>query len=141
MYTSNALLFPEDAIPVLEDKRGNQWQELIRHVTNLPPQHEERLAFMLFMMRFNGCIDCETDCYRAMRGCHACSLQSLRRFKGNDDELLAGYEEALADIRKFSKSNQKLRMVSEVIPFQHSLPFTNKSEEKSIIQDVALASI
>ena len=64
MYTENALLFPEDAIPLLEDKRGWQWQQLVQRVEDLPAQHEERLAFMLFMMRMNGCMDCETDCYR-----------------------------------------------------------------------------
>ena len=34
-----------------------------------------------------------------MRGCTACARQTLRRFKGSDDELLALYEKALAEWR------------------------------------------
>ncbi len=101
MYTNNSLLFPEDAIPILEDKRGYQWQQLVRRVQALPADHEARLAFMLCMMRLNGCMDCETDCYRAMRGCYACSLQNLRRYKGSDEELLGEYEKALDDVRDY----------------------------------------
>jgi hypothetical protein len=29
-----------------------------------------------------------------MRGCLACTQQTLRRFKGSDDELLQAYQEA-----------------------------------------------
>ncbi|MCY4009668.1 MAG: hypothetical protein OXF22_07975 [Anaerolineaceae bacterium] len=141
MYTNNALLFPEDAIPILEDKRGRIWRSLVKRVIDLPHQHEERLAFMLFMMRLNGCIDCETDCYRAMRGCHACSLQSLRRYKGTDEELLSSYQEALADIRHYSKSNQQFQLFYEDAPIQQHLPISIQPNQKPAISDLALASL
>ena len=141
MYTNNALLFPEDAIPLLEDKRGWQWQQLVQRVEDLPPQHEERLAFMLFMMRMNGCMDCETDCYRAMRGCHACSLQSLRRYKGSDDELLAGFESALTDVREFAQVDQSQRLCRERPPFQHTLPLAQLPQASPALRGLALASV
>lgn len=145
MYTDNALLFPEEAIPVLEDKRGYRWQELVQRVRELPEQHEERLAFMLFMMRLNGCMDCETDCYRAMRGCVACSLQSLRRYKGSDDELLAGFARALADIREYALENA-LQNAGDSFsllfpPTQHSLPLMPARIPAPAFGEVALASI
>ena len=141
MYTDNALLFPEDAIPLLEDKRGWQWQQLVQRIESLPPQHEERLAFMLFMMRLNGCMDCETDCYRAMRGCHACSLQSLRRYKGSDDELLAGFENALVDIREYSQTSRNQGLCRQRPPYQHCLPFVLSSNNNPTVHHIALASI
>ena len=101
MYTDNNILFPHDAIPALRNARGPEWQQLVTHVMTLPPDHEETLAFMLLMIRLDGCLSCETDSYRAMRGCAPCALQSLRRFKGDDAELLKKYQEALRDIREF----------------------------------------
>ena len=108
MYTDNALLFPHHAIRALRSSRGKAWQELVDHVASQPETHEETLAFMLMMIRLNGCTSCETDSYRAMRGCSACALQTLRRYKGTDEELLLAYQQALADIQEFALSNPPL---------------------------------
>ncbi len=108
MYTNNELMFPHYVIPSLRKLRGPQWQELVDHVTSLTEFHEETLAFMLMMVRLNGCVSCETDSYRAMRGCAACAHQTLRRYKGEDDELIAAYEQALADVRKFAENHPKV---------------------------------
>jgi hypothetical protein len=104
MYTDNALMFPHRAIASLRSTRGRQWQTLCDRVLALPETHEETLAFMLMMIRLNGCLGCETDSYRAMRGCAACAQQTLRRYKGSDEELLAAFEVALRDIRDFAVS-------------------------------------
>jgi hypothetical protein len=37
-----------------------------------------------------------------MRGCTACSQQTLRRFKGEDHELLEIFKTALKDVREFA---------------------------------------
>jgi hypothetical protein len=36
-----------------------------------------------------------------MRGCKACSKQSLRRYKGSDLELLSIYQQALEDVQQY----------------------------------------
>ena len=108
MYTDNALLFPHHAIRALQQSRGPEWQALVKRVASLPETHEETLAFMLMMIRLNGCTGCETDSYRAMRGCSACALQTLRRYKGTDEEILLSYKEALNDIHEFALSNPPL---------------------------------
>ncbi len=107
MYTDNELLFPRHVIPTLKRLRGPKWKELVERVETLPENHEETLAFMLMMIRIDGCMACETDSYRAMRGCTACAHQTLRRFKGSDEELLALYESALQDIRLFAEQQSK----------------------------------
>src|SRR5215203_2358551 len=84
MYADNELLFPYHAIPSLKKLRGPRWQALVERVMCLPETHEETLALMLMMVRLNGCVSCETDSYRAMKGCSACAIQTLRRFKGED---------------------------------------------------------
>ena len=94
MYAENELLFPANIIPRLHRNRGAAWQSLVEQVSDLPEDHPESLAFSLMMIKLNGCLNCETDSYRAMRGCTACTQQTLRRFKGSDDELLQAYSEA-----------------------------------------------
>jgi hypothetical protein len=111
MYTENALLFPHHVIAGLHSLRGEAWRKLVERVASLPETHEETLAFMLMMIRMNGCMACETDSYRAMRGCTACAHQTLRRFKGEDEDLLGLYEDALADVRDFSRDNPALNIL------------------------------
>jgi hypothetical protein len=108
MYTNNELMFPHNVIPSLKKLRGPEWQALVERITPLSEFHEETLAFMLMMVRLNGCVACETDSYRAMKGCAACAHQTLRRYKGDDDELIAAFEQALADVRKFAATHPKI---------------------------------
>ncbi|MEZ4670402.1 MAG: hypothetical protein R3E39_21045 [Anaerolineae bacterium] len=112
MYTDNEILFPHQVIPTLRKIRGPQWQALVERVIKLPETHEETLAFMLMMIRVNGCMACETDSYRAMRGCTACAQQTLRRYKGNDEELLAEFEKALKDVRAYAEHHSDMGIIS-----------------------------
>jgi hypothetical protein len=101
MYAENEILFPPYAIPQLKEIRGDVWRELVERTTRLPEDHPECLAFSLMMIRLDGCLSCETDSYRAMRGCVACAQQTLRRFKGSDEELLQRFNKALSDVQVF----------------------------------------
>lgn len=103
MYANNDILFPYHVIATLKNLRGEVWQNLVRQVMDQPQNDERTLAFMLMMVRLNGCMTCETDSYRAMRGCATCTRQTLRRFKGSDEELVTMYEQALFDIRQFAQ--------------------------------------
>jgi hypothetical protein len=102
MYAENEILFPYNVIPTLRRVRGEKFQALVERVMAGSQLHDETLAFMLMMVRLNGCISCETDSFRAMKGCAACAMQTLRRYKGDDDELIAQFEQALAEIRDYA---------------------------------------
>ena len=112
MYAENEILFPPHAISKLRKARGERWQELVDGVLRLPEDHPQSLAFSLMMIRLNGCMTCETDSYRAMRGCTPCALQTLRRFKGSDDELLKRFEKSLAEVQDYIE-DQGLEVPSE----------------------------
>jgi len=114
MYTSNDLLFPYHAIPSLRRLRGSKWQQLVERVLTLPENHEETIALMMTMIRLNGCMSCETDSYRAMRGCAACALQTLRRYKGSDEEILDLFHDALRDVQIFADDNPNVNILREV---------------------------
>jgi len=110
MYAKNELMFPHYAIAFLRDARGKEWQDLVDRVVALPETHPEVLAFMLMMVRVNGCMPCETDSYRAMRGCTACALQTLRRYKEPDEDLLRMYQEALSDVQGYLDHAQPVKL-------------------------------
>jgi hypothetical protein len=101
MYTRNELLFPYHVIPLLRQVRGETWRTLINSLVDAAEDDPRTLALMLLMIRLNGCLSCETDSFRAMRGCATCALQTLRRFKGSDDELLTQYQQALTEIQSY----------------------------------------
>lgn len=109
MYATNELMFPAYVIPELADSRGQEWHDLITRLSALPETDVEVLAFMLMMIRLNGCMECETDSYRAMRGCSACALQTLRRYKGPDRDLLNAYHNALQDMKNYLERTGRTR--------------------------------
>src|SRR5215213_5976805 len=112
MYTNNDLMFPHNVIPSLKNLRGPEWESLVDRITMQTEFHDETLAFMLMMVRLNGCVACETDSYRAMRGCAACAHQTLRRYKGDDAELITLFEQALADVHKFAEAHPRVGILS-----------------------------
>lgn len=111
MYTDNELYFPIEVIASLQDLRGPVWQALVKDVMQHDDTHESVLAFTLMMVRLNGCLACETDSYRAMRGCALCTFQTLRRYKGTDDDLHQLYQKALQDIRQFAQDSREFSYI------------------------------
>ncbi len=108
MYAKNELMFPPYVIPMLRDQRGAEWQRLVDRVLSVEEDHPEALAFCLMMIRLDGCMECETDSFRAMRGCAPCAIQTLRRYKGNDRDLLKLHKAAQKDVDEFLERKQKL---------------------------------
>jgi hypothetical protein len=106
MYVNTEIMFPPSVIPALRDvlADGADWRALVDGVARLDETEPESLAFSLMMIRLNGCLDCETDSFRAMRGCAACALQTVRRYRGNQRELLKLYKSALHDVKAYLAS-------------------------------------
>lgn len=105
MYNPDTeLLFPSRVIPALRDLRGKNWGKLVDKVSNQETIQPDHLAFVLLMVRLDGCVSCNADSFRAMRGCTQCAAQNIRRFRGNDRELMKLYKEAEVDI---AQANQK----------------------------------
>lgn len=111
MYADNEILFPHHAIITLKHVRGPEWQALVERIVELPEAHEETIAFMLMMIRLNGCLSCETDSYRAMRGCSSCAQQTLRRHKASDAELIALFQQTLEEVRTSAERQPALSII------------------------------
>jgi hypothetical protein len=95
------LLFPPRVIPALRSLRGPAWRELIDRVMEQEPAGLDRLAFVLLMIRLGGCISCHADSFRALRGCTHCAYQTIRRYRGSDQELLELFAEAKAEVSRY----------------------------------------
>jgi hypothetical protein len=106
------LLFPPHLIPDLRDLREDGWRELIDYITSLPETHPDTLAFCLMMIRLNACLGCVSGSYRFMRGCELCSQQTIARYQGTDEELIALYHQAKEDLE--SRAEDLADLLAEV---------------------------
>ena len=97
------LLFPARAIEPLRYLRGERWESLIGSLLEMEPTSADRIAFVLFMVRLGGCTTCQSDSFRAMRGCIICSSTTIKRYKGSDKNLIDLYTEAKKDVEKYMK--------------------------------------
>jgi hypothetical protein len=107
------LLFPPHLIPDLADLRGDEWRKLVEWVASLPETHSDTLAFCLMMIRLNACLGCISGSYRFMRGCELCSQQTIARYQGTDDELIALFYQAKEDLEQYAEGDVDL--VGEIV--------------------------
>ncbi len=109
MFNSDTeLLFPSRIIPELCTLRGETWHNLIDAVAPKDPGGIEYSAFVLVMARMCGCVTCTADLYRAMRGCTQCARQTIRRFRGDDQELVSLFTQAQEEISNNVKKTRKM---------------------------------
>jgi hypothetical protein len=94
VHAKAELLFPAHLISSLRDLRGEEWQTLVDRVAALPDTHPDSLAFVLMMIELDGCLRCNSNNYKFLRGCFLCATQTVQSFKGSDEELLALYHKA-----------------------------------------------
>lgn len=108
MYnTDTELLFPSRVIKDLAGLRGPEWDELVHRVKNLQEDSIDHLAFVLMMTKLDGCTTCNSDSFRAMRGCTQCAILNIRRFRGSDKELIRLFEQARKEITKTLEAKSK----------------------------------
>ncbi len=101
MYPESEILFPPRCIPQLRDLRGSEWARLIEHLSALPDEHEDVLAFSLMMINLSSCLTCDLDSYRASLGCCTCARRTVSGFKGSDGDAVALFEKARAEVRLY----------------------------------------
>lgn len=100
------LLFPSYVVPSLKNLRGSIWQDLIERINNLEILEKDRLAFILLMVNLSGCITCQADSFKAMRGCTQCASLTVRRFRGNDQDLLFRFQESRRELDRYYQEDR-----------------------------------
>ena len=102
MYNSDTeLLFPLRVAISLSSMRGKEWQDLVEQVSSPEAELADRMGFVLMMVRMDGCIGCNADSFRAMKGCTLCARQNIRRFRGNDQELVELFQQSRKEVELF----------------------------------------
>ncbi|MCE1255521.1 MAG: hypothetical protein LWX83_18475 [Anaerolineae bacterium] len=105
MYnTDTELLYPMRVTPMLRNIREAEWAQLVDRVTSRDADSNEQVAFTLMMVKLDGCANCNTDSFRAMRGCTQCARQNIKRFRGNDQELIKQFAQAKSEVDRYLKS-------------------------------------
>jgi len=98
LHAKAELLFPAHMIGSLRDLRGEEWRALVDRVSALPETHPDNLAFVLMMVELDGCMRCNSNNYKFLRGCYLCATQTVQSFKGSDQELLDMYDRAKQEL-------------------------------------------
>ncbi|OJX41346.1 MAG: hypothetical protein BGO78_01010 [Chloroflexi bacterium 44-23] len=100
MYNSDTeVIFPLRSVPFLRGLRGPQWDQLIDYILSDLASQQEQIAFILMIVRLVGCSGCNADSFRAMRGCTKCAQQSIKRYRGEDQDLINLYEKTKQEIQ------------------------------------------
>jgi hypothetical protein len=108
MYNSDTeLLFPLRVIPALANMRGQEWQDLLELVVSSQASLTDQMGFILMMVRMDGCVGCNADSFRAMKGCTLCARQNIKRFRGSDKELVELFKQTCKEVEShLEKKNQ-----------------------------------
>jgi hypothetical protein len=108
MYNSDTeLLFPLRVVPSLDEIRGVEWQALLDRVSAPNAPIADQVGFVLLMVRMAGCVGCNADSFRAMKGCTQCARQNIKRHRGTDQELIDLFEQTRKEAEIFLvKKNQ-----------------------------------
>lgn len=94
VHSKAELLFPAHLISSLRDLRGEEWRDLVDRVAALPETHPDSLAFVLMMIELDGCLRCNSNNYKFLRGCFLCATQTVQSFKGEDRDLVELFQRA-----------------------------------------------
>lgn len=101
------LLFPLRVVPDLKKLRGHQWDELIDQVIQEDGERIRQKAFVLMMVRLGGCLTCNADSFRAMRGCTQCAQRTVRRIRETDEDLLRKFDAYHEEIQRYMENREK----------------------------------
>jgi hypothetical protein len=104
------LLFPMRAISSLSDLRGDEWQNLVRFVSQKDDMDPEKIAFSALIIKLAGCVGCSADSFRALRGCTQCSKLVIKRYKGTDSDLSKMYEDNRFEVGRILEKRNKNRV-------------------------------
>jgi len=101
------LLFPPRVISSLTALRSDHWREIVISASQDNADQVDRLAFILLMVRLCGCVSCNSDSFRAMRGCTQCSQQTIKRCRSSDKELVKQFQQAQIEVQQFLLNRNK----------------------------------
>jgi len=95
------LVFPIRVLPHLKHLRSEIWESITEKVIERPNDLSNQMAFTLMMTKIAGCLTCDSDSFRAIRGCTLCTQQALKRYRGSDKELEILLNKSQEKVKKY----------------------------------------
>jgi len=95
------IVFPTRIIPALMDVRGSVWEQFIKNILAPEVSETDLTTLTLMITRMASCITCNSDSFRAMRGCTLCARQAIKRFRGSDQDLIRVFHETLEEVEEY----------------------------------------
>ncbi len=104
MYNPDTeVFFPLRLVPQLRSLRGEVWSKLVDEVGSSEASLAQKGAFVMMMVRIGGCVNCNSDSFRAMRGCSQCAKLTVKRYRGQDSELVEQYRQIQKEVEAYLK--------------------------------------
>lgn len=100
------LIFPIRILPLLKDLRGEIWKQTITEVIETNDLVSQ-VGITILMIKIAGCITCNADSYRAIRGCTSCSQQAIKRHKVTDKELNQFFKKSCKKVKLFLEKRER----------------------------------
>ncbi len=110
LNSDTELIFPTRLIPHLRNLRGELWQAVIDKVINNQDDIGSKMGMVILMSKLAGCLTCNADSYRAIRGCTICSQQALKRYKGSDKDLETYFNKSVQRANKYLQKRTGILM-------------------------------
>jgi hypothetical protein len=95
------LLFPPHILPLLKELEIPFWKNIVTEALDAGSDSLEQMGIILMLARMNNCASCNHDSHRALHGCAACSIQTLKRYHHSGDSLLGSYRSAKKEVEEF----------------------------------------
>lgn len=99
-------LYPFRVTSQLRKHRSQVWKEMIDELLSPNSPDEDKIGFSMMMVKMGGCVTCSADSFRAMKGCTHCASQTIRRYRGSDEELRDLYLENVAEVKAYLKQKK-----------------------------------
>ena len=80
--------------------RGERWDQLLADVMRADDPVKQK-AFVLLIVRMGGCLTCNADSYRAMRGCTQCAQRTVKRIRDDDEVLIKQFQSNYNEVEAF----------------------------------------
>lgn len=120
--------FPSSSFPELRQQRGKRWAEIIDHVSVLPVEHPEVIAFHLTVTRIlRQSEGADAACREPF--CAACAAKAVDAFDGTDAQLAAVYARNLAEVNTAMRGMQARARQQEAMPVA--------GEARSLVERIA----
>lgn len=99
------LIFPLRVAPLIADSHDAEWKALVEFVVSVEADTLDQLGFVLTMARLAGCASCNSDSFRAMRGCTQCAIQTIRRQHLKGSDLRSMFKQNRLEVENYTKEH------------------------------------